>query len=312
MDLSAAPITLANLQPSLTILGNRPAFTEVEYRQFTHVLGSLIERRRVFGRVVSERPTNRPRVVGIGGFVEESFIERYLSSPHPEIGKQLLLREPNAILDENGIAVRNRSGGLQAVVVAQGFDITDAPPDGFEWVFGTGMNAFIEAHRGFRIERIVNVGFGESGVTAMASSGSWRMVGRFDNRYESGTVHTGVWTLTREEALGARNLLMPMFLYTPPAVCFTPTEQEILRAAVGDRTDAEIGRALGISVAATKARWNRIHLRFFARFPDDKRRLPSGTRGEQIRHVILEYVRTHPSELTPYARQAMPRVVSAS
>jgi hypothetical protein len=108
-------------------------------------------------------------------------------------------------------------------------------------------------------------------------------------------------TLTKCEALRMRTLLLPIFLYAPPLVCFTPAERDLLQAAVSGATDAEIARVMKISVSAVKARWSRTNSRFFTRFPESERRHNrSGSRGEQIRHVLLEYVRTHPSELTPY------------
>jgi hypothetical protein len=302
MELSVTPITPGNLDAALTILGNRPAFNGGEYRQFVRTLRLLCEQRRAIGRLISEPGTGRARVFGITTFVDESIVDAYLQRPHASIGKHVVL-QPDAILDADAIARRNAGVGAQAVVIAHGYDIDDTPPQGFEWLLGTGMQAFIDTCRGFRLARIVNVVCGQFGATAVERNGAFRVVGRFTDSYPRGVVHTGVFTLTREDALATRNLLLPMFLYTPPRVRFTPSEQQIILAALDGRTDAELSRSLEMPMTAIKARWNRIHLRFFAQLPDlDRRASPSGdgVRGGQTRHIVLEYVRRNACELTPY------------
>jgi hypothetical protein len=97
-----------------------------------------------------------------------------------------------------------------------------------------------------------------------------------------------------------------MFLYSPPRILFTAAEQALLRLSLRGSTDRAMSDDLGIPLTAVKARWNRIHARVMAQLPDlfagvslpDRGR----TRGTQFRHLILDYVRDNPSELTPHPR----------
>src|SRR5687767_6843133 len=112
--------------------------------------------------------------------------------------------------------------------------------------------------------------------------------------------------MDRARAAARKTPFLPMFLYTPPQVLFTPAEKELLRAALNGAPDEVISERLGIPVSAVKGRWHRIHQRAADRIPELFQQTPAlvgdGYRGRQIRHVILEYVRDNPSELTPYAR----------
>jgi hypothetical protein len=304
MELSITPITPANIDAALALLGNRAAFTNREYAQFTRTLRVLVTQRRVFGRIVVEQRTDRARVFGLAAFVEPAVVDRFLERPHSCFGKELILTKLEAILDEAAIGAGNAGSGLHSVVLGQGFDLAGVSGDGFIWVFGTGMQAFMDAHRGYRIARVVNIEFGEIGRDALTEGGDFEKVAMYEDRYERGTVLTGVFTATRERAVANNSLLLPMFLYASPVVGFTRAEQDVIREALDGRTDAEISRALAISMTATKARWNRIHLRFFTRLPDLDRRAPQPNgrgRGEQMRHIILEYVRRNLCELTPHA-----------
>jgi hypothetical protein len=304
MELSIAPITPANISAALALLGNRAAFTDAEFAQYTRTLRMFARERRVFGRLVVEQSTGRARVFGLAAFVQPAVVDSFLEHPHACFGKELVLSEQGAILDEKGIARGNAGHGLHSVVLGHGFDLEGIPAHGSVWVFGTGMHAFMDAHRGFRIARLVNFGFGDIGGEELGKAGDFEKVGFFKDRYEGGTVLTGVFTVTRERAIANNSLLLPIFLYTPPVVRFTPSQQQIIRNALDGRTDVELSRSLGLAMTAIKARWNRIHMRFFTRLPDlDRRALPTtgGARGEQARHIILEYVRKNPCELTPYA-----------
>jgi hypothetical protein len=93
--------------------------------------------------------------------------------------------------------------------------------------------------------------------------------------------------------------------YAPPRLCFTTTERRLLRAALSGAPDSTVGRELAISVTAVKARWGRLLERAEANHPELGRRLLAhkreGTRGPRLRHIVIDHVRHHPSELTPYS-----------
>jgi hypothetical protein len=110
--------------------------------------------------------------------------------------------------------------------------------------------------------------------------------------------------VTRERAAAIRSPLLAVFAYNPPRLFLTPSERELLSEALSGVTDETLSARLGIPLTAVKARWARIQHRaaealpaLFADVP-----MPShGGRGVRTRHLILDYVRKNPSELTPYA-----------
>lgn len=66
---------------------------------------------------------------------------------------------------------------------------------------------------------------------------------------------------------------------------------------------------MGVPISAVKARWTRIQERFAQYAPEVLTGIPAprGSRGVQTRHLILQYIRDHPSELTPFAWSRSPR-----
>jgi hypothetical protein len=110
-----------------------------------------------------------------------------------------------------------------------------------------------------------------------------------------------------------------MFAYSPPHLFFTSAEQQVLSEALRGVTDDTISARLGVPLSTVKARWNRIQDRAIRLEPDlfSDVPLPSHRgRGVQTRHRVLQYVRDHPSELTPYTarrvRLSQHRVTTAA
>jgi DNA-binding NarL/FixJ family response regulator len=93
-----------------------------------------------------------------------------------------------------------------------------------------------------------------------------------------------------------------IYRYRPPSLRLRPAEQELLLAALGGKTDAELSEELGLTLEATKKRW----LSIFDRVGQYKPEILSPAeesegRGPQKRHRVVAYVRKHPEELRPYA-----------
>jgi hypothetical protein len=114
-----------------------------------------------------------------------------------------------------------------------------------------------------------------------------------------------VGTVTREQAAAWSNPILALFTYSPPKLRFTAPEQRLLSEALAGGTDETLSAHLGIPLSAVKARWTRIQERVMRFAPDlfaNLRVAPHRDRGRgvQTRHLILRYLRDHPSELTPY------------
>jgi len=185
------------------------------------------------------------------------------------------------------------------VVANTAIDMEAHDPD---TVLGQLIAAFLEVHRGYRIARIVNEVFGDTAIAMLEDSRCYEIMQHFD--LPGTNVRSLVGTLTREQAARWKNPLLAMFAYSPPRLFFTSAEQQLIAEALAGVTDETLSVRLGIPRSAVKARWSRIQERVARMTPELFRDVPTPQRcgrGVQTRHLILQYVRDHPSELTPYA-----------
>jgi hypothetical protein len=175
-------------------------------------------------------------------------------------------------------------------------------------VIGEIIRAFIELHRGYRIARIVNEAIGAGGVDLLTLNGDYDVRRHFSHIAPNVALRSAVGVLTRERAEARQSSMLGMFAYKPPQVPFTRAEQHLLRAGLDGAPDEVVAARLGIPISSVKARWTRVYQRVVQCLPNlvEHVRAPHAgdRRGAQIRHLVLEYIRQNPSELTPYQRRA--------
>ena len=306
MHITAIELTADNLPRCHALWADRGAYGDREFALAMNSARRLLMEECAVGSIVLD--DDRPRAYCLTAAVTESFADRYLRDPYPHLGKDLLLLRSagnrRAILTRREIAERNAGAGLQLAVLSSNVD--DASPDR-ESVLGVAMQAFGEIHRGYRTARIINEAFGEHAIQALVASGCYDVRHMFAPP-PGATARSVVGVLTREDARARPHPMLPLFVYSPPRVRFTPGEQRLLRAALLGGTDDALSARLGIALSSVKARWTRILQRAGSRVPGlfDEVPMPqrANRRGTQIRHLILAYVRANPSELTPFATSA--------
>jgi hypothetical protein len=303
MHISAAPLTPADLVECGALWPERSTYTGQEFARALETCGALLREGRAIGGAI--RDARRLSAYEISTFVQERFADEYMRSPHPLLGKRLLLEgvAGGAVLDWRGIAERNAGDGLQLVIVSANYDVAVRDP---MLVMGEVIRLFLELHRGYRIARIINEGIGEANASALIEPGVYdvhRMFPRIDPDFP---VPSAVCVLTRERVESRLNPFGGMFAYNPPRAFFTRAEQDLLLAALDGAPDDTLSARLGIPLSAVKARWTRIYQRVVKCLPElvEHVRAPHAAdrRGAQIRHLVLEYVRRNRSELTPYRR----------
>jgi hypothetical protein len=304
MHITSTALTAANLHHCEALWVDRNEYDERQFAQAMKTARRLLAQECAVGSIVLDE--DRPRGYCITAAVAEPFADRYLRDPYPHVGKDLLLHRSagarRAILTRQEIGERNAGAGLQLVVLSSNVDATSPDPDS---VLGLAMQSFQEIHRGYRTARIINEVFGEYAIEVLVASGCYD-VRRTSGLLPGATVPSVVGTLTREDATARHHPMLPLFVYSPPRIRFTPSEQRLLRAALLGGTDHALSARLGISLSSVKARWTRILQRAGSRVPGLFDHVPmpqrANRRGTQTRHLILGYVRANPSELTPYAR----------
>jgi hypothetical protein len=305
MHITSTDLTPDNLRLCEALWADRVAYKDRHFAEAMNSARLLLRQERALGSIVLD--DERPRAFCMTAFVSECFADRYLRDPYPQVGKDLLLHrsagDRRAILTRQEIGDRNAGAGLQLVVLNSNVDPTS--PD-LDSVLGLAMHSFQEIHRGYRTVRIINEAFGDYAIEVLIASGSYDLRQAFG--VLPGTTTASVLaTLTRDDAAARHNPLLPIFVHSPPRILFTPSEQRLIRAALRGGTDEALSARLGVSLSSVKARWTRILQRAAERMPDlfDEVPVPqrANRRGTQIRHLVLDYARANPSELTPYVRR---------
>jgi hypothetical protein len=301
--LTTEPLTSSNLREALPLWPDRCAFTEAEFRRAYESARRLLRENRAQGSLL--RANGRACGVGMTVFVTESFALRYGQRPFPHLGRHLLIgtqgREA-AILTEKAIGVANAGEGLHMAVV-----ITHIDPGVADRVstLGTLIQAFVTTHAGFRIRAIINEVFGDANIADVRAGDAFAIRAEFDPRTSTACIPSIVSTLDRAYVIARRSPFLPMFVYNEPQIVFSDEQRTLLKAALDGDPDEVLAKRLGVSVHAIKARWTRIQQRAVRRQPlllEHIRAAAHNRRGPQIRHIILRYVRTNPSELRPYAQ----------
>jgi DNA-binding CsgD family transcriptional regulator len=308
MRLAAVPLTAANLSGCTHLWGARSDYTDEEFAHALRRVTWLLSTERARGRLIVE-DNGRVRGFGVAAFVAPDFTDAYLADPYPQVGKRILFHDRirGVVLDEQRVGRQNAGAGLDAIVLNQGFDFGGFASGARQPLLGTSVQSFIDAHQGYKLARIISEAFGEREVELLGGPGA-SPVRRFSFATKSGErIVSGVWFWDAVTAARLDVFSLPLFTYMPPLICFTSAERKVLRAALTGGTDATIARELGIAVAAVKGRWLRIIERASSSDSELGTTIEAlkrdGQRGPQIRHLIVDYVRRHPSELTPYSQR---------
>lgn len=251
---------------------------------------------------------NRPagqRIVGLGVAIalDARWAQRLREDP-PPFAPALLYAE---LMDgrfqppgDKALAQLNGRGEVSFMVLHYEQVLQDlANPDTLE-MLGVAMSLFRYAHAGYRLQSLYQEALGEQGAYMLSMGFRARTA-----RAQAGLPE--LYGLHRDEA--ARVLpgtpVRDAFQFTPPRFGFAASERRMLRLAVTQLTDEEIGNELGISGHGVKKLWRQVHQRAQDAMPhlfeDNATSHPdSGGRGPEKRRALLQYLRQHPEELRPY------------
>jgi hypothetical protein len=306
MRLTSVRLTPDRLSACDALWGDRSFHTAAEFESTMQTAGALLASGRARGTLVVDEDGSA-RFFGMTLFATTSAVEQAIERPPVRLGASLLQDAGSgAILDVADIGRGNASGGLTLVVCAQGYAMEEATEEDWGLLVGTLVKDFHDIHRGFRLSRIVGQAFWAQGADIVVRSGAYPDVRLGVSVDRSGMeVVSAVFSITHQQAVTGCSPLLPMFTYFPPRVLFTTPEQEVLREALAGATDMQIATRLGTSVAAVKSRLTRAYERLHARLPGvlPLRDTNDVGRGSQVRHLVLDFVRDNPSELTPYERR---------
>lgn len=287
------------------------ALSAGQRRLFRDVLGLLLAERRAQGTFITDGDV--PLACGASVFLDDAWASRYSEAPAPALPlclAEAFLSGHTPILDNRGLAAANAGAGAALAAWGQGYRRTRATEPCEPLILAALIREFLHAHQGYRITRIVNQVIGEPNIQVLLLAAPFSLRHRMEFVSEDGTrTPSALFDITRAEAGQHCSPLLPAFLYNPPRLFFTPAEKALLRAAMRGEPDLALAQRLGVQVSAVKARWARIYHRTARYMPDlvaPTPHAPRHSRGAQIRHRLLEFLRNNPSELTPYPASAPP------
>lgn len=254
------------------------------------------------------RPAGQ-RLVGLGMAValDARWLHRLATDP-PPFAAAVLYAEMAAGRfappSDRELGVLNARGEVGFLVLhyhQHAQDLDD--PDTVE-TLGVAMALFRQAHAGYRLRELYQEGLGPQGEYLRSMGFRPRT-----QRHAAGVPE--LYGLTRAEAgrLLPGTPVRDAFQFTPPRFGFSAAERRLLRLAVTQLTDEQIGEELGLSPHGVKKLWRTVHERAVDAMPQlfGEAAWTEGTRGPEKRRSLLQYLRQHPEELRPHAADAAAR-----
>lgn len=261
--------------------------------------------------------------VGVSVFLRDDFVREMKTPPFHWIGPVLMRRildDDSPVLSDRQFREANSRGGLNLLV--------------WEGCFRPGLEAdievprflmstFIETHSGFLLNEIINVQVESvarlrwtiqtGGFLWNSESGDYDRFFNKDpeeiikNPHITGTSRKA--ELSQREAWSA-TWVGSLFDYHPPRCGFRPSEQRMLRLALGGGTDDELSTELGVSIPTVKKMWLSIYRRVDQNLPELIQNHPQPEveltqRGKEKKRHLLNYLRKHPEELRPVSQKLL-------
>jgi len=243
------------------------------------------------------------RIVGLGVTVTLSaeWQQRLRDDPPPHAGAVWYreLRDGRTRLpDERELARANARGEVGMLVLHYAQDAIDPGSPRVQQVLLTAMRQFRQAHGGWHLCDVWQ--------EALSEGGDYLQGMGFRRRTRRGAGQPDLHGLSRDEAARAfpGTPVQDVFHFVTPQMRFSGAERRMLRLAVADLPDEDIGDEIGISAHTLKKLWRSAFERAGEQLPDLFRSggdAAAGTRGPEKRRHLLHYLRQHHEELRPHA-----------
>ncbi|GGG88506.1 hypothetical protein [Edaphobacter dinghuensis] len=266
----------------------------------------LLVRSRCFNSVVieSSTPKHMKRIVASGSsvFVTPDFATQELERPRPYLNSRILASiasKRSVILPESVLCGEDIHCPVDLVVLNGDYLNDSLSQDELDEVHMLLPFTFMEAHLGYRLNRILIEWTGETQRQFHHSSGVWRAVETYAQE------DRGLSIMTRKDALSVSgSVAAALFQYQEPILHLHETDKHLLAESLRGGSDSELAARMNLSLASIKKRWLSLFQRVAevqpTLVPGHREQSWSSYRGPQKRHHILSYVRSHPQEIRPF------------
>lgn len=248
---------------------------------------------------------------GLSIFVTDAFLEEFYAEPRPYLAAycyERMLAGDAVVMNAEQVRKANEGTGLNVIVLHFGLSNEDLSDPRTAQVLIAGTSAFYFFHSGYRINALANEVYGAPSAEYM-KRGGFRLIRDFQRESPADfaglpAAHYPYLILLRREWVEPAVIdpMSQLFLHRPPRIGFSNSERRVLEGALLNESDAQIAARLGISLDSVKKAWRNIYLRASFRgpnlIPNTDQEL-SGSRGQEKRRHVLDYVRAHLQELRP-------------
>ncbi len=247
-----------------------------------------------YGVAIGDPQRKAPVAFGAAVFVTEAFAEEELVAPRPGVNARILHsihRGAPVVLSNNQLARSNRNGSLNVVILTSHWQ-GDAKNPNVGQLKLLLADEFGKRYEGYRMHRLIR-------ETCDAYQLSYtRGVTVFREVAQTGPENC-LFVVDKESVTAYPGTVVTgLFFHKTPILGLSASSQSLLLAALRDDRDEKIAEALNISVSAVRWRWAQV----FAQASSVVEPTRGATRGAEKRSRILQYVRNHPHELRPYAK----------
>lgn len=304
-DLTAADLmTCLEMQPAC--IGDKLVGRPAALRAWSELLTSPA----FLGVVIdSERLIAGHRIVacGLDVFVSPRFVDQEIANPRPGLNARIIagcVTGKKVVMNYDELSVGNATCGVDFVNMYHTWREELVKSEELSKVQAVLVKSFVEAHAGYRLNRVLKEVIGVTRMDFHRRTGVWQVAAEFPE-----TASALFKVVSKEIALEQPySTAAALYNYHEPVLGFSEGDQRLLVAALKGQTDPELALQLRVSVTAIKKQWLSIFAKFQMVKPDlsgisAEQKPPGPKRGPQKRHHVLSYVRTHPEELRPYRRQ---------
>jgi DNA-binding NarL/FixJ family response regulator len=317
-------MTLQDIDSCVEMVAAQPDF-RLQYGEqrepLTKALRGLVGSEGFRAYVFEENRPSGNYHLGVGAFVflTDEFTAEAKKAPFFWVGAELvrrLLLGERPFLSDDEVRIQNSREGLTIFAWPLGFRTEDSERVEF---LNYLLGSFIELVRGYKLKEYIGQTTDveavraslKSGVVLLTKDGCLRELPSegANELLRSPTLIS----ILREQALQqVGSWSTAIFIYTPPVVGFSRSEQRLLLAALQGGTEFEMAQELEISISAVKKCWRSIYDRVRASgigiLPEDTNSdVQSVERGKEKKQLLLAYLREHQEELRPIDMKSLAR-----
>jgi len=267
---------------------------------------------------VRGRSPSRLVGMGVSVFVSDDFLRELKTRPSFWIGPELarrVVRGDSPLLSEKQVREANSGPGLNLTVWQSCIRVEDADRAD---VWSELMAAFMESHRGFRLNELSAQADSPQHLDGMRNTGGHLF--NFGDGCYGGYDEEGLSDVMLQPHIGGctREIAQSqlgswtgsLFLYQPPQFGFSRSEQRLLLSALAGGTDEDLSDELGVSLSTIKKMWRSVYRRVGARNPelipsDAHADGESSKRGRNKKQRLMAHLREHSEELRPVSRKLL-------